>query len=45
VSFTPWEAILAEVIVGDAFGADRMDYLLRDSLHTASPMDGSITSG
>ncbi|MGH2902806.1 MAG: HD domain-containing protein [Solirubrobacteraceae bacterium] len=34
VSFTPWEAILAEVIVGDSFGADRMDYLLRDSLHT-----------
>lgn len=28
-----WEAILAEIIVGDAFGADRMDYLLRDSLH------------
>jgi len=34
VSFNAWEAILAEVIVGDAFGADRMDYLLRDSLHT-----------
>jgi hypothetical protein len=33
VSFSPWEAILAEVIVGDSFGADRMDYLLRDSLH------------
>jgi HD superfamily phosphohydrolase len=32
--FSPWEAILAEIIVGDAFGADRMDYLLRDSLHT-----------
>jgi HD superfamily phosphohydrolase len=34
VSFNPWEAILAEVIVGDSFGADRMDYLLRDSTHT-----------
>lgn len=34
VAFSAWEAILAEVIVGDAFGADRMDYLLRDSLHT-----------
>jgi HD superfamily phosphohydrolase len=33
VSFSSWEAILAEVIVGDSFGADRMDYLLRDSLH------------
>ena len=32
-SFTPWEAILAEIIVGDAFGVDRMDYLLRDSYH------------
>jgi uncharacterized protein len=28
-----WEAILSEIIIGDAFGADRMDYLLRDSLH------------
>lgn len=33
VDFDSWEAILAEVIVGDSFGADRMDYLLRDSLH------------
>lgn len=31
--FSDWEAILAEVIVGDAFGVDRMDYLLRDSYH------------
>jgi HD superfamily phosphohydrolase len=28
-----WESILAEIIVGDAFGADRVDYLLRDSYH------------
>ena len=28
-----WETILAEIIVGDVFGADRMDYLLRDSHH------------
>jgi len=28
-----WEAILSEMIIGDGFGADRMDYLLRDSLH------------
>jgi uncharacterized protein len=28
-----WESILAEIIIGDAFGADRMDYLLRDSYH------------
>ena len=31
--FNDWEAILAEIIVGDAFGVDRMDYLLRDSHH------------
>jgi HD superfamily phosphohydrolase len=31
--FTVWEAILAEIIVGNAFGADRIDYLLRDSHH------------
>lgn len=32
-TLTDWEAILAEIIVGDVFGADRMDYLLRDSYH------------
>jgi HD superfamily phosphohydrolase len=32
-SFTVWEALLTEIITGDAFGVDRMDYLLRDSLH------------
>ncbi len=31
--FDQWERILAEAIVGDSFGVDRMDYLLRDSLH------------
>lgn len=34
LTFDTWEAILAEMIVGDVFGADRMDYLLRDSQHT-----------
>ena len=33
VSFTNWEAPLSEIISGDAFGVDRMDYLLRDSHH------------
>ena len=33
VEYSPWESILAEIIVGDAFGVDRMDYLLRDSHH------------
>ncbi len=32
-NFSTWETILAEIIIGDAFGADRMDYLLRDSHH------------
>jgi len=32
--FSDWERILSEVVVGDSFGVDRMDYLLRDSLHT-----------
>jgi uncharacterized protein len=34
LTFDTWEAILAEMIVGDVFGADRIDYLQRDSLHT-----------
>jgi uncharacterized protein len=33
VKFSDWAAILSEIIVGDAFGVDRMDYLLRDSHH------------
>lgn len=33
LSFSTWETILSEIIVGDAFGVDRMDYLLRDSHH------------
>src|SRR5205085_9977450 len=37
LSFNAWEAILAEIIVGDAFGVDRMDYLLRDSHHAGVP--------
>jgi uncharacterized protein len=34
LDFSDWETLLAEIIVGNAFGVDRMDYLLRDSLHT-----------
>ncbi len=33
LEFTLWETILSEIITGDAFGVDRIDYLLRDSLH------------
>ena len=34
LEFSAWEMVLSEVIVGDAFGVDRIDYLLRDSYHT-----------
>ncbi len=33
VTFSPWERVLSEIIVGDIFGSDRIDYLLRDSHH------------
>lgn len=31
--FSTWETILTDIVTGDALGVDRMDYLLRDSLH------------
>ena len=31
--FSYWETLLSEMISGDTLGADRMDYLLRDSHH------------
>jgi HD superfamily phosphohydrolase len=31
--FTPWEELMTEIVTGDPFGVDRIDYLLRDSLH------------
>ena len=31
---SPWRALLSEIITGNVFGADRIDYLLRDSYHT-----------
>jgi HD superfamily phosphohydrolase len=31
--FTPWDELLTEIVTGNAFGADRADYLLRDSHH------------
>lgn len=33
MKFSRWEEILSEIIVGDALGVDRIDYLLRDSHH------------
>ena len=32
-TFSDWERLLSELVVGDAFGVDRIDYLLRDSHH------------
>ena len=32
--FSDWHAVLSEIITSDTLGADRMDYLLRDSHHT-----------
>ncbi len=32
--FTPWQKVLTQVITGDFFGADRIDYLLRDARAT-----------
>jgi uncharacterized protein len=32
--FSPWERIVAQIISGDFFGADRIDYLLRDAKST-----------
>jgi HD superfamily phosphohydrolase len=32
-TFSPWEKIMSQIIVSDAFGADRIDYLLRDPRH------------
>ena len=31
---SPWKTLLNEIITGNTFGADRIDYLLRDSWHT-----------
>ena len=31
--FSDWETLLSEIIISDALGVDRMDYLLRDSHH------------
>lgn len=34
ITFTPWIKVLSEIITGDFFGADRIDYLLRDAQYT-----------
>ncbi len=30
-TFTPWERVYSQIITGDFFGSDRIDYLLRDA--------------
>lgn len=32
-SMSPWKILLNEILTGNTFGADRIDYLLRDSRH------------
>jgi HD superfamily phosphohydrolase len=34
VPFSPWDKVMSQVITGDFFGADRIDYLLRDAQFT-----------
>jgi HD superfamily phosphohydrolase len=34
VVFTPWQRVMTQIITGDFFGADRIDYLLRDAKAT-----------
>ena len=34
IQFTSWEQIVSQIITGDYFGADRIDYLLRDAKYT-----------
>ena len=33
-SFSPWERVVSQIITGEFFGADRIDYLLRDAKST-----------
>ncbi len=37
LQLSDWEAVLSEILVADAFGVDRMDYLLRDAHHVGVP--------
>ena len=37
ISFSRWESLLSDLITHKVFGADRMDYLLRDSYYTGVP--------
>lgn len=32
-AYSPWDKLMTDIVTGEAFGVDRIDYLLRDSLH------------
>ncbi|MBP9841055.1 MAG: HD domain-containing protein [Simkaniaceae bacterium] len=34
---TPWEGIVSQIVMADFFGADRIDYLIRDAKYTGLP--------
>ena len=34
---TPWEGIVSQIVIADFFGADRIDYLIRDAKYTGLP--------
>ena len=37
VNLSPWKTLLNEILTSNTFGADRIDYLLRDSWHAGVP--------
>ncbi len=37
VTLSPWKTLLNEILTSNTFGADRIDYLLRDSWHAGVP--------
>ncbi|MCH9613683.1 MAG: hypothetical protein SP1CHLAM54_06920 [Chlamydiia bacterium] len=37
-----WEKLLSQIVIADFFGADRIDYLVRDSHNTGLPYGGSF---
>ena len=44
LAFSTLETILSEIIVGDAFGVDRIDYLCATPITRVLPTAGSTTS-
>lgn len=48
-NLSPWQTLLNEILTSNTFGADRIDYLLRDSWHAGVPFGrfdtNSLVSG